>query len=76
MTIYTYESPDGGDTIYRRRMGEPQRELVRTGPLQKRLLRSQVWRDILLASESDPVLKDLLDRAEVYHQLKNTTLGP
>lgn len=69
---YIYESPDGGDTIYRRRMGDPQREQVRAGPVQKRLLRSQTWRDILRAGESDPVLADMLDRVEVYHALKDS----
>lgn len=72
LKAYVYESPDNGDTIYRRRMGNPQRELVRTGPVQQRLLRSQTWRDILRAAESDPVLADMLDRVEVYHALKDS----
>jgi len=72
LKAYIYESPDGGDTIYRRRMGEPDRELVRTGPLETRLLRSQTWRDILRAAESDPVLHDMLDQIEIYHKLKNS----
>jgi len=69
---YVYESPDGGDTIYRRRLGELQREQVRTGPIKKRLLRSQTWRDILRAAETDPVLADMLDRVEVYYALKDS----
>ena len=73
---YIYESPDSGDTIYRRLAGTNQREMVREGPLRKKVLRSQLWRDILQSAESDPVLKDMLDRVEVYYQLKNTTLGP
>ncbi len=74
--VYIYESPDSGDTVYRRLAGTNQREMVREGPLRKKLLRSQLWRDILQSAESDPVLKDMLDRVEVYYQLKNTTLGP
>jgi len=72
LEAYVYESPDGGDTIYRRRVGDPQREQVSTGPVQKRLLRSQTWRNILRAAESDPVLADMLDRVEVYHALKDS----
>lgn len=67
-----YESPDGGDTIYQRATGESRRELIRTGPLQQRLVRSQTWRDILQAAESDQVLQEMLDKIEVYHTLKNS----
>jgi hypothetical protein len=69
---YIYESPDGGGTIYRRVMGSPDREMVREGPSRKQSLRNQLWRDIFLAAESDPVLKDMLDRIEVYHRLKDS----
>ena len=69
---YIYESPDNGDTIYRRPFGTNQRELVREGPLHKQMLRSQLWRGIFQAAESDPVLQEMLDKIEVYHQLKNS----
>jgi hypothetical protein len=73
---YIYESPDRGDTIYRRPFGSNQRELVREGPLRKKVLRSQLWRDIFQAAENDPVLQDMIDKVEVFYRLKNTTLGP
>ena len=69
---YIYESPDGGGTIYRRAMGSLDRELIREGPLRKLQQRSQLWRDIFQAAESDPVLKDMLDRVEVYYTLKDS----
>ena len=69
---YIYESPDGGDTIYRRTMGSVDRELVREGPMHKLQQRSQLWRKIFQAAESDPVLQDMLDRVEVYHSLKDS----
>ena len=75
-TVYVYESPDRGDTLYRRRAGTNQRELVREGPLRKKVLRSQLWRDIFEAAETDPELKHMLEQVEIYHALKNTTLGP
>jgi hypothetical protein len=75
-TVYVYESPDRGDTVYRRRAGTNQRELVKEGPLRKKVLRSQLWRDIFLAAETDPELKHMLEQVEIYHALKNTTLGP
>jgi hypothetical protein len=69
---YIYESPDGGGTIYRRTAGSVDRELIREGPLRKQMLRNQLWRDIFQAAESDPVLKDMLDRVEVYYTLKDS----
>jgi hypothetical protein len=69
---YIYESPDGGDTVYRRRAGSNQRELVQEGPLRKKMLRSQLWRNILKAAEFDPILQDMLDRVEIYHSLKDS----
>ena len=69
---YIYESPDGGDTIYRRTMGSVDRKLVREGPMHKLQQRSQLWRKIFQAAESDPVLQDMLDRVEVYHSLKDS----
>ena len=69
---YIYESPDNGDTIYRRPFGTNQRELIREGPLRKQMLRSQLWRKIFQAAESDPVLQEMLDKVEVYHRLRNS----
>lgn len=70
---YVYESPDGGDTVYRRRAGSDQRELVRDGPLRRARLRSQLWRDIFQAAESDSELQHMIDRVEIYHRLKSQT---
>jgi hypothetical protein len=68
---YIYESPDGGDTVYRRRSGSVDREMIKEGPLRKKMLRNQLWQDIVTSAESDPVLKDMLDRIEIYHRLKD-----
>jgi hypothetical protein len=72
LETYIYESPDHGDTLYRRRRGSNQRELVREGPLRQRMLRSQLWRDIFQAAETDPVLREMIDKIEVYHRLRNS----
>lgn len=70
---YVYESPDGGDTVYRRRVGSEERYLVQEGPLRQTRLRSQLWRDIFLAAETDDTLQDMIDRVEIYHRLKSQT---
>jgi len=69
---YIYESPDGGDTVYRRMVGSVDREMIREGPLRKKMLRNQLWRDIFESAESDPILQDMLDRVEIYHRLKDS----
>jgi len=70
--IYVYESPDRGESLYRRRAGTNQRELVQEGPLRKKMLRSQLWRDIFEAAETDPELKHMIEQVEIYHALKNS----
>ena len=70
---YVYESPDGGETIYRRRMGYAERHVVQESPLRRAMLRSQLWRDIFQAAESDAELNHLIERVEIYHRLKSQT---
>ena len=74
--IYVYETPDGGDTIYRRKIGSDSRELHSTSEKKKNLiddLREQkLWGEIRRAAEDDPVLQEMLDRIVVYHRLRNS----
>jgi hypothetical protein len=73
---YIYESPDSGDTVYRRRMGDTQRELHSISDKKRDSLdvlkKNKLWGDIHRAAQSDPVLQDMLERIEVYYQLKNS----
>jgi len=73
---YIYESPDGGDTVYRRPMGSTQRELHSISKKKRCLIsdmkKNKLWGDIHRAAQSDPVLQDMLDRIEVYHRLKDS----
>lgn len=68
---YIYESPDGGDTIYRRTPGSAQRELIRSNNLELDRQWMQ-WIPILRDSRDDPALKDMLDKARNYWILKNS----
>jgi len=63
---YIYESPDGGETVYRRLGGSPNRELIKVAESQRYIH----WREIQKAAETDEYLADLLDRAEAYYRLK------
>ena len=63
---YIYESPDGGETVYRRQSGMSDRELIKISDSQKYIH----WREIQIAADTDEYLADLLDRAEAYYRLK------
>ena len=73
---YIYESPDGGDTVYRRRTDGTQRELHSISDKRRDLLdelkKNKLWGDIHRAAQSDPVLKKMLNQIEVYHLLKDS----
>ena len=73
---YIYESPDGGDTVYRRRFGDIQRELHSISDKKRsqidNLKKDKLWGDIHRAAQSDTILQDMLDRVEIYHRLKDS----
>ena len=76
---YIYESPDGGDTVYRRPFGSDhvRRELHSISERKQGLIdglrMSQIWADIHSAAKSDQTLKDMLDQIEIYYSLKNVS---
>jgi hypothetical protein len=55
--------------------GNYQRELYKVSERQQQLnleaQRQALWQHILQDSKHDPILKDMLDRIEVYYTLKN-----
>ena len=72
MTKYIFESPDGGETVYRREFGEQRRELVQGDPAEVLQESQQLyrWRNILRLAKTDSELKELVERVEVYYRLK------
>ena len=68
-TEWIYESPDQGDTVYRRRANSSKRELVfkkeSTHPIAEDI------QDIVEESKFDPALKEMLDKLQVYWRLRN-----
>lgn len=73
---YIYESPDNGETIYRRLFGSnvQDRELYKISEKKKTfyqdLQRNKLWGEIHRAAERDPAIKEMLDQIVVYHTLK------
>ena len=71
--ITIFESPDGGKTVYSRKSGETNRTLVWEDPEAKKEKLFQErwieWREILKASENNPGLADLIEKAETFYRL-------
>lgn len=71
---YIYESPDGGETIYRRKLNSLKRELVDISK-DARIKKEEVnWREILEAAEDNLVLQNAIERVKMlYHLAKKDT---
>ncbi len=68
--IVIYESPDGGKTVYSRKSGETQREMVKWDPDRTaRLLKFTKWNGIMDLAETEPALRDALEQVEVLYEL-------
>ena len=68
-TEWIYESPDRGDTVYRRRANCTKRELVQKKE-KDHPIADQID-DIVAESPFDPALKEMLDKLQVYWSLRN-----
>ena len=70
---YIYESPDRGETIYRRKFGEIDRELYRVSTEVSDKLSAikedKLWGEIRRAAKSNKVLQDALERVILIYQL-------
>jgi hypothetical protein len=70
---YIFESPDGGNTVYRREFGNTQRELhsIREEKRKwdQRLEQEMLWVKIAQASKTNPALQTALEQARVIYEL-------
>ena len=70
---YTYESPDGGDTVYKRKIGQNQRELHSISEEKRkwdqRLEEEMLWVKIAQAGRTNPALQAALEQARVIYEL-------
>lgn len=68
---YVYESPDDGITVYRRKFGEAERELI---SINRNTTKNnyRIWVDICDYSETNTSLKKALDNLMlIYYTIKN-----
>lgn len=79
---FVYESPDRGQTVYRRKVGETVRELIKDNrtvdgrPLRDHIMENKLWGDIRRAALTNPALHDVLERAIVIYQLSKKNDRP
>jgi hypothetical protein len=70
---YVYESPDKGETVYKREIGQVERELHSVSERRKDLIdeirESQLWGNIHRAALTNPTLQEALDRVKVIYYL-------
>jgi hypothetical protein len=79
---FVYESPDQGQTIYRRKVGEVVRELIKDTrtvdgrPLHEHIQENKMWGEIRRMAKTNPALHDALERAIVIYQLSKKNDRP
>jgi hypothetical protein len=75
MMKYIFESPDRGETVYRRVPGNVERELCYQSEQKKQQQLGEaqwlIWRNILEAAEYNPALQQALDRAKLLYELSH-----
>jgi hypothetical protein len=68
-----YESPDGGKTVYERRMGETERTLAHRDPELVSTLDSiredKLWGEIRRTAKRNPQLNKMLEEIKIYYNL-------
>lgn len=72
--IYIYESPDGGETVYAREVGNSDRVMIGQSTKAKGLLEKmqedKLWSEIRFTAKQDIILQNMLNEVEVYFKLK------
>lgn len=66
---YVYESPDGGNTIYAREAGTPDRILVGGRSKLDQILEDKLWGEIRRKSKTHPGLAAELERVIIFYKL-------
>lgn len=72
--IVIYESPDGGKTVYSRKMGETVRTLHHIDPAYKKEQElNRRWanlKEAVFMADDDPTINDALEKLEMVYALK------
>jgi len=68
--IIIYESPDGGKTVYSRKSGSPEREMIKVPPEDKVANRWLNLKQAVIMAQDDKTMDDALQRVEILLELK------
>jgi hypothetical protein len=66
---YIYESPDGGETIYAREAGLPDRILIGARSKLDQILEDKLWGEIRRKAKTHPGLAAELERVIIFYKL-------
>ena len=70
MTNKVFESPDGGNTIYEREVGSPERVMIKENLSRRDGLREdQLWAHIRREAKTNVALADILEQAKMVYAL-------
>lgn len=71
--ILIYESPDGGKSIYVRKIGESERQLIKVDDSKFSYNRWVRLKDAVMLD--DPSINDLIEKIEILYALKKKEIG-
>lgn len=68
---HIYESPDGGNTIRKRKFGSLETEVIQETMSEavRHMLEDRLWRHIREAAKDNPALQDALEQALIIYEL-------
>lgn len=67
---YIYESPDGGETVFRREFGKSEKVLISAKyPQESNVDDRRLWNDVLEQSKTVPALQKALEHAILVYKL-------
>ena len=67
--IIIYESPDGGKTVYSRKSGSSDRNMIKEDTSQNYITKWYEWKEILKLAETEPSLANAISKAEMLYVL-------
>jgi len=67
--VTIYESPDGGETVYARKSGSKERELIKEASKYKRLFYLDEFYEMEEFSKNNLAIRDKLEELKVLYEL-------
>jgi hypothetical protein len=68
--LIIYESPDGGKTVYSRKSGSSEREMIKVAPEDRVANRWLNLKEAVIMAQDDKTMDDALQRVEILLELK------